>query len=135
MAAAFTRSQPMRLLSMGISEGDRVQPITKDNRRIESKYRARLQKTKLENFKPIFSNLKKRCELILSADGGHIEINQIIKHTKKISFFSSFRIYIEHKILIRFTVFINVLNKTDFKTHPVYMLLAILTSFTKLTLP
>jgi hypothetical protein len=24
---------------------------------------------------PIFSNLKKRCELILSADGGHIEIN------------------------------------------------------------
>jgi len=53
------RSQPMGLLSMGISERDRVQPITKDNRRIESKYRARLQKTKLGNFKTSFFKFKK----------------------------------------------------------------------------
>ena len=33
------------------------------------------KKLNSEILKPVFSNLKKRCELILSADGGHIEIN------------------------------------------------------------
>jgi len=45
VATSFTRSKPMRLLSMGTSQSDSLQPFAKNNSSVASKHRERLSKT------------------------------------------------------------------------------------------
>lgn len=50
-------------------------PLPKTIDELKANIERDCKKLNSEILKPVFSNLKKRCELILSADGGHIEIN------------------------------------------------------------
>ena len=50
-------------------------PLPKTIDELKANIERDCKKLNSEILKPVFSNLKKRRELILSADGGHIEIN------------------------------------------------------------
>ena len=65
-------------------------PLPKTINELKANIMQDCEKLNSKILKPVFTNIKKRCELVLSADGGQIEINL----TNKISFFSSFRKYI-----------------------------------------
>ena len=50
-------------------------PLPKTIHELKANIDRDCKKISSKDLKPIFSNLRKRCEMILTAGGGHIEIN------------------------------------------------------------
>ncbi len=73
MASQVTGLKPMRLFFMGLFEGTVYSPLPKTLDDLKTNIEREIKNINKKTLKTVFENFEKICNLVISAEGGHIE--------------------------------------------------------------